>query len=68
MRSKWYQCPTVILPVLPQRRRDTHLPGWTEQPTQPLPRQHAGRPGRLTPGQWWRATGGRQGRTPGGQA
>ncbi|PZG17864.1 hypothetical protein C1I95_14630 [Micromonospora craterilacus] len=59
MRVRWFQCPTKILPVLPQRRRGTHLPEWMRQPTRPLPVQHPGRPGWLTPGQQWRANGGR---------
>ncbi|MBX7268570.1 hypothetical protein KIF24_22820 [Micromonospora sp. Llam7] len=32
-----YTCPTVLLPVLPQRRRGAHLPEWMRQPTRPLP-------------------------------
>ena len=55
-----YLCPTVVLPVLPQRQRGTHLPEWMRQQwTMPLPVQWPGRAGRLTRGQQWRANGGR---------
>ncbi|PZG07159.1 hypothetical protein C1I95_31455 [Micromonospora craterilacus] len=60
MRVRWFRCRNAAPPPpLPQRVRGEHLPSWMHQPTRALPTMEPGRVGNLTPGQQWRANGGR---------
>ncbi|TDB76857.1 MULTISPECIES: hypothetical protein [unclassified Micromonospora] len=59
MRIPFFRCRAKEQPTLPRRVRGTNLPEWMRLPTQPYPQQGPGRAGGLTPGQEWRANGGR---------
>ncbi|MFG1949713.1 hypothetical protein [Micromonospora sp. NPDC048830] len=55
-----FRCRTAVPPPpLPRRVRGDNLPDWMREQTRILPTTDAGRPGRLTRAQEWRANGGR---------
>ncbi|MEU8259645.1 hypothetical protein AB0C02_03345 [Micromonospora sp. NPDC048999] len=55
-----FRCRTAVpAPPLPRRVKGENLPGWMREPTRAIPTMRPGCPGRLTPGQEWRANGGR---------
>ncbi|MEU8255148.1 hypothetical protein AB0C06_12905 [Micromonospora inaquosa] len=59
MRLRFWRCRRPTPPAALPRRTPIERPTWATAPTEVLPTDEPGRPGRLTRAQQWRANGGR---------